>query len=75
MSTAEWNVLGLLLNLSGVLLLFRYGLPASAPTVQGKPRPPSSGTSWLGLVLFIAGTLCQLWANIRWVSYTNPPIV
>jgi hypothetical protein len=30
MSGAEWNVLGLLLNLGGLLLLFRHGLPRRA---------------------------------------------
>jgi hypothetical protein len=24
--------------------------------------------SWLGLGLLVAGTLCQMWANIRWVT-------
>jgi hypothetical protein len=58
MSSAEWNVLGLLLNFSGLLLLLRNGLPK-----QG-----SAQTSWLGLVLLVAGTLCQIWANIRWIG-------
>ena len=60
MSTAEWNVLGLLLDLIGLLLLFRYGLP--------KADQRHMMLSWLGLVLLIAGTLCQIWANVRWVS-------
>jgi hypothetical protein len=60
MSTAEWNVVGLLLNFVGLLLLFRHGLPSTA----------QRGTllSWLGLILLIAGTLCQIWANVRWVG-------
>ncbi len=60
MSTAEWNVLGLLLNLIGLLLLFRCGLPSRA---QSKPL-----LSWLGIVPLLAGTACQMWANIRWVG-------
>ena len=59
MSSAEWNVLGLLLNFSALLLLLRFGLP----------KPPHTGqASWLGLILLIAGTLCQIWANLRWVT-------
>jgi drug/metabolite transporter (DMT)-like permease len=60
MSTAEWNVLGLLLALIGLLLLFRQGLP--------KPGQRNALSSWLGFALLIAGTLCQIWANLRWVS-------
>jgi hypothetical protein len=60
MSTAEWNVLGLLLELSGILLLFQYGLP--------RAEQRSNLLSWLGLVALIAGTLCQIWANLRWVA-------
>jgi hypothetical protein len=58
MSSAEWNVVGLLLNLVGLLLLFSHGLPKG-----------NHGTvSWLGLLMLVAGTACQLWANIRWVG-------
>jgi drug/metabolite transporter (DMT)-like permease len=60
MSTAEWNVLGLLLALSGILLLFRHGLP--------KREQRHALSSWLGLALLIAGTICQIWANLRWVG-------
>jgi hypothetical protein len=60
MSTAEWNVVGLLLNLVGLLLLFGHGLPTG--------RQTATTLSWLGLVMLIAGTACQLWANIRWVG-------
>jgi hypothetical protein len=60
MSTAEWNVLGLLLNFSALVLLFRYGLP--------KPAHSHAFQSWLGFALLIAGTLCQIWANLRWVG-------
>ncbi len=60
MSTAEWSVVGLLLNLVGVLLLFGHGLPMG--------RQNAATLSWLGLAMLIAGTACQLWANIRWVG-------
>ena len=60
MSTAEWNVLGLLLNFSALMLLFRYGLPKSGQQ--------QALQSWLGFLLLIAGTLCQIWANLRWVG-------
>jgi hypothetical protein len=59
MSSAEWNVLGLLLNFAGLLLLIRYGMPGAART---------AGRNWLGLALFVVGTLCQIWANLRWVG-------
>jgi hypothetical protein len=51
MSSAEWNVLGLLLALSGILLLFQNGLP------NAQHRAPAS---WLGLIVLIAGTACQM---------------
>jgi drug/metabolite transporter (DMT)-like permease len=60
MSTAEWTVLGLLLAVSGILLLFRHGLP--------KREQHHALSSWLGLILLVAGTLCQIWANLRWVG-------
>jgi drug/metabolite transporter (DMT)-like permease len=60
MSTAEWNVLGLMLALVGMLLLFRSGLPKS-----GQRAPLAS---WFGAILLIAGTLCQIWANVRWIG-------
>ena len=57
MSSAEWNVLGLVLNLIGLLLLFRGGWPKT-----GAP------TGWLGVALLIAGTACQIWASVRWIG-------
>ena len=60
MSSAEWNVLGLLLNLSALVLLFRYGLPSREQ--QHSPQ------AWSGILLLIAGTACQIWANLRWVG-------
>ena len=60
MSTAEWNVFGLAFNLVGLLLLFGCGMPGagSRHTLPG----------WLGIILLVAGTVCQMWANIRWVG-------
>ena len=60
MSTAEWNVVGLLLNLVALLLLFRHGLPRAGQV--------NTALSWIGVAALIAGTACQLWANIRWVG-------
>ena len=60
MSTAEWNVLGLVVALIGILLLFQYGMP--------KAQQRHTLMSWLGIVLLIAGTACQIWANVRWVG-------
>ena len=60
MSSAEWNVLGLLLNLSALVLLFRYGLP--------RRQQQNAASAWVGLILLIAGTACQVWANMRWVG-------
>jgi hypothetical protein len=57
MSSAEWNVLGLVAVLVGLLLLFRYGWPK-----------PGALPGWLGVVLLIAGTLCQIWASVRWIG-------
>jgi hypothetical protein len=57
MSSAEWNVLGLVLNLIGLLLLFRGGWPK-----------PGTSTGWLGVALLVAGTLCQIWASVRWIG-------
>jgi hypothetical protein len=57
MSSAEWNVLGLVLNLVGILLLFRHGWPKSG-----------ASTGWLGIGLLIAGTLFQIWASVRWIG-------
>jgi hypothetical protein len=60
MSTAEWNVLGLAMVLVGLLLLLRFGMPGAEQRHILR--------SWLGLGLLVAGTLCQMWANIRWVT-------
>jgi hypothetical protein len=57
MSSAEWNVLGLVLNLIGILLLFRHGWPK-----------PGASTGWLGILLLIVGTLFQIWASVRWIG-------
>ena len=57
MSSAEWNVLGLVLNLAGILLLVRDGWPK-----------PGRSASWLGIGLLVVGTLCQIWASVRWIG-------
>ncbi len=60
MSTAEWNVIGLALTLLGLLTLFQYGMPSAGKATAMR--------SWIGIVLLLAGTACQMWANIRWVG-------
>jgi len=35
-NTPDWNVVGLILNLIGVILLFRYGMPYRVRTVAIK---------------------------------------
>jgi len=52
-NTPDWNVVGLILNLIGVILLFRYGMPYRVRTVaiklelfrEGPMRRPSVQTN------------------------------
>jgi hypothetical protein len=70
--------LGLLLALAGILLLFRYGMPYQTCT-GGSPQwvddnPPKQDQiklerrydrlGWVGLVCIVAGTVCQIIANL-----------
>jgi hypothetical protein len=72
------NVVGLLLALAGILLLFRYGMPYQIRT-GGWPQwvddnPPNQEQiklerrydrlGWVGLVCIVAGTVCQIIANL-----------
>ncbi len=72
------NIAGLILNLIGVILLFRYGMPFRIRT-EGKTAKtvvlPSAGQTmraerrydqlgWLGLVLIIVGTALQILATL-----------
>ena len=76
--TACLNAAGLVLNLVGVILLFRYGMPyrasqinegslwADGPTANDKAANKlHSRMGWIGLALIVAGTGSQLWATLR----------
>jgi hypothetical protein len=68
-----WSTVGLVLSLIGVLLLFRYGMPYRIRTA-GESYALREGINaealkqeriynvwgWLGLVLVVIGTICQI---------------
>jgi hypothetical protein len=72
------NILGLVLALAGVLLLFLYGMPFQVRTggyqirwLSGRPDQDQirlerryDRLGWVGLVCIVAGTLCQIIANL-----------
>jgi hypothetical protein len=74
LSPSWWSIIGLAASLIGVLLLFRYGMPyrtrtggetyyvASGPPNKKEQRAETIYTilGWLGLVIVILGTLCQM---------------
>jgi hypothetical protein len=77
MSIAEWNILGLTLVLFGVLSLFIFGMPfrirsggvSHNATEQVDPQQQKmdrvvGALGWLGLIMVMAGTLCQITANV-----------
>jgi hypothetical protein len=77
MSAASWNIIGSVLTLLGLLFLFRYGMPyrvrsggvtylITENTDKEDVRLDKRYTvlGWIGLVFAIAGTLCQIAANI-----------
>lgn len=79
MSASSWNITGLVLVLIGVLLLFRYGMPYRVRTGgdqfiileqkdQGdiKSEKLYGTLSWIGLVLVVFGTACQIASNIHY---------
>jgi hypothetical protein len=72
-----WNILGLVLALTGILVLFRYGMPFHVPTAGHRrlllheldpkdivleQRYKIHG--YFGLGLIVAGTAAQIWASI-----------
>jgi hypothetical protein len=71
-SPATWSIAGLVANLAGVLLLFRYGMPYRVPTGGGSVRRTMptehgkgierlyGGLGWLGLILIVLGTASQV---------------
>jgi hypothetical protein len=75
---AALNIVGLILALAGVLVLFRFGMPYRTRT-GGWPQwvddnPPDQNQiglerrydryGWVGLFCIVAGTLCQIIANL-----------
>ncbi|HEY5048917.1 MAG TPA: hypothetical protein VII49_12960 [Rhizomicrobium sp.] len=76
MSAVFLNSLGLVLNLAGVLLLFRYGMPYrtrtdGAQSILLEKKDESAirvermyGVyGWTGMVLIVTGTILQITAN------------
>lgn len=77
MSAAHWNIFGLLLVMVGVLDLFVFGMPFRVPTGGAINRILEQRNEkkaridllfkvlgYLGMVFVVAGTLCQIAANI-----------
>ena len=77
MSAANWNIVGSVLTLVGLLILFRYGMPYRVRTggvnyiITEQIDESELKTDWwyeffgwVGLVFAIAGTVCQIAANI-----------
>jgi hypothetical protein len=78
MSPTGWNILGLVMSLAGVLILFRYGMPFRVRTEgmtyvvlraidQAEKAIERRYTifGYVGLVLVILGTVCQIYAAYR----------
>ena len=77
MSAAGWNITGLIMVLFGVLFLFRYGMPYRVRTgganyyvaeqndpIEQKQERIYAVLGWIGIILVIAGTLCQIKASL-----------
>jgi hypothetical protein len=76
-SANELNIVGLLMNLSGIILLFVFGMPFRVRT-GGRPFMQLEGTNpetvsaerwhtflgWLGFALIVLGTFAQIDANL-----------
>lgn len=78
MTAAGCNILGLVLNLAGVLLLFRFGMPYRVPQInEGSlfADPPTENDKklnrrhtfwgWFGVVLIVCGTAAQVVASLQ----------
>jgi hypothetical protein len=72
------NIVGLIGNLAGVILLFRYGMPYRVAsgghsyfiTEQADPRELKAervykALGFVGLILIIVGTGLQIWATLK----------
>jgi hypothetical protein len=77
MTATQWNILGLLMVLGGVLLLFRYGMPYRVRSegdvylVTGEKNQADRKQErlyailgWVGLVLVVLGTISQIKAAL-----------
>jgi hypothetical protein len=77
-TSACWNVSGLVLSLIGVVLLFRFGMPYRVSQLNEGSTfsdPPTQKDlmlnrrhrlwGWVGLVLVFAGTAAQIVATLR----------
>jgi len=73
LTPAEFTIMGLIGNLAGVILLFRYGMPyavrtGGADVIQTRQQDPEAikrealydRRGGLGLILIILGTLFQI---------------
>jgi hypothetical protein len=81
--SAALNIVGLLMNLAGVILLFRYGMPYRVRTGGNQIRVVSGRTNqeivkteqlyeklgFLGLVLIVLGTAAQVIAAFSPVTH------
>ena len=69
----RWSTAGLVISLTGVLLLFRYGMPYRVRSAgesyelrEGideealKQERTYNVLGWLGLFLIVLGTICQI---------------
>jgi hypothetical protein len=78
MRLVEWiSIFGLIINLVGVILLFRYGMPYRLRTGGGsivltRQRPGAireeiryDWFGWIALALIILGTLAQIGVFLR----------
>lgn len=78
MSATILNIAGLLMNLGGVILLFRYGMPyrvrseglSYLVTEQADKREVAIERwygllGWFGVILIVLGTAAQILAAIR----------
>jgi hypothetical protein len=74
LSSASWTVLSVVLGIAGLLLLFRYGMPfriesgghdtvvvgAANPVEEERLDRRYKRFGYLGLMLTIAGGICQI---------------
>jgi hypothetical protein len=79
MNAASLTVVGLIMNLVGIILLFRYGMPFRVRTdgskvrwLSGQKNPQVVRTErlhsvlgWIGLTLIILGTASQVCGTLQ----------